>query len=61
MKTFWKKLLLINSILWVLATTYCVYAVTYGVLSLDWDRFIYGIIAVAFFSLSQVVIALIGD
>ncbi len=61
MKTIWKKLLLINSCLWILAATYCVYAVTYGVLSFDWNRFLYGIIAIAFFSLTQVVIAFIAD
>lgn len=61
MKNIWKRLLLINSLLWVFATAYSVYAITYGIVSLDWHRFIYGIIAVVIFSLSEVVIALIAD
>jgi hypothetical protein len=57
----WKKLLLINSILWILAATYCVYAVMYGILSLDWKHLMYGILALGVFSISQVVVAIIGD
>ncbi len=52
---------MINSGLWILAAVFCVYATTYGVLTLDWKRFVYGVIVLTIFSISQVVIAIVGD
>ncbi len=59
--SIWKIVLVINSILWVLAAIYCVYATTYGIISLDWHRFVYGIVAVGVLTISEVIIAFIAD
>ncbi|MDP3646247.1 MAG: hypothetical protein Q8R25_04115 [bacterium] len=57
----WKIILNINSGLWIVSAVYCVYATTYGIISLDWHRFVYGIAVVGILTISEVVIAFIGD
>jgi hypothetical protein len=61
MKNFLKRMILVFSGLWVIATIYCVYAVTYGILTLDWHRFIYGIIVWVVVTLLLIVISLAAD
>jgi len=60
-KIFWKRLLLVNSVLWAIAAVYFVYGTTYGILTLNWGEFLHGLEALAAFTVSQAVIALIGD
>jgi uncharacterized membrane protein YagU involved in acid resistance len=61
MKNLWKRILFFNAFLWVLASVYCVYATTYGILSLDWRRFLYGIIIWGILTLIEVILALAAD
>ena len=61
MKDFWKKVLLLNSILWCFGAVYFVYVSTYAALSFDWHRFVVALLIIAFLSITEVVFALLGE
>lgn len=56
-----KTILLINSALWVAAAVYFFYAMVVGLITLDWHIALQGLLVIGFFTLTEVIFALLAS
>lgn len=60
-KETWKRIILVNSVLWILAAMYFIYSSAVALIQFDGHQFLVGLGIVGFFTLSQVTFVFLGD